>query len=1289
MCGLTLSQVVVSIASPLQMTIALLPRWGTFSCLVAVGLAATAPIALSAVPDVISKGPVSFLNGEDKIAPNEGTPGSGTEFNFLFYLTPGEGENTESKDPSKQLLPHEPFFIAYEHNAGPVQTNDWWTGVGLQWYVPSTGFGWAFSWGDGIVRSSGFISEPFFYQFVDFTGATNSAQPPLPPPHGLRLWNQNAVAVKIDGKEKPTDQFDTRFNIVDRASIQTETQAVVTVGLEGVHPLRKGNRTEPPTAKPWTNVRVRKYSDWGVVLAYGDGSKEMEITMVNGSPFTWFERTKGQEPFLVWAGGPAIASDVLTVWRNDNGVLGVTVKTPFIPDNGIPPTESTAAYVIITDQGAWTEARASNDAQQSMFKNSTATRLVVLAMPHNVPLDNDNALRAAAAQLVPSACRKIAETRVDYPPISGSKESTTLGGHELRLGYSPTDNRVALQLRVSTEAFLTGACVMADPIQLLFPHHVKSLPEAQRTQVDERYTWNTIMGPLRLYRGSSFVQVIDTKGFLPFLPSQAVDTSQKAVEDIYETMRNWFYLEEFQINGGHINSFVRDIGTYDNAQNFSYEPGLATLIESLTIADQLAQSKLLTGDDTSTNKLGACLCKPRKQVAAEMRDYILQALEELVGQWADVYTTQLIQYNPKFCTTYGFPPGHKSCQDLNDHHFIFGYFLRAAAAIGRYDPEWLKTHLPFFDELGRDVANYNRADKNYPFLRNFSPFYGHSWANGTTDGNGENQESTSEAINFSAGLIELGFLLGKNDWRDLGMYMYEQEILAIEQYWFNQDAKLTNTIPPIPTDPNKITYNGNWPAHFVTFKGPDGKVWHSTLAGILHQRFVARKSFFGPIDTTYSIQMTPLSANTLYLGRNHSWLKATWEQYLLDTGAEKNPNIKADQENIIAAWQARMPASGSGINGTGLSAALERIAREHSFQQQATNTMAKHWAYTNALLGPVDTSIVANTPSYGVFNNGTQGYHLVAYNPSEQPISVKFTQRQTNSEVATLTVPGQSIVSKSSGSAPASVTFKPAHITMPAGRLYLGETKGTLPARGHLLPAPGIWLPKDETYPFPNNGAISKIMPSLTIVPVSTGNCGDLDIPGETGGEPCKNGNKAYVEWEGTFGGNLVSNKPFTQMAIYTNPALHPGWQQNPLIEANTHVRVEYYFDFTSNTPDRIEVYTLPSEKGNTFVIGKNKFTHYYFGCYHLQQANRDDCASGLYGLETGSPLKITLDDRPLPEHPPAAKPFPPNVTRGKIKVQVYGQAGPDQTKKAPVPVSVRTSPLLNRASWVQPPYDG
>ena len=239
---------------------------------------------------------------------------------------------------------------------------------------------------------------------------------------------------------------------------------------------------------------------------------------------------------------------------------------------------------------------------------------------------------------------------------------------------------------------------------------------------------------------------------------------------------------------------------------------------------------------------------------------------------------------------------------------------------------------------------------------------------------------------------------------------------------------------------------------------------------------------------------------------------------------------------------------------------------------------------------------------------------------------------------------------------------------------------------GQLTSAPGTWLPPNGTFPFPRSSSdISRIMPSLSIVPVATGNCSDIDLPG---GPNCANSNKAYAEWTGTFKGTLVGSKPFTQLVVYTDPALHPGWQQDPDIRANTHVRVEYFFDANNTDPDRIEVYTLPSVHGNTFVMLQNKLTPYYFGCYS-DQSNFGACNnmdSGLYGPDNPalSPGKIALDDRFAP-----VEPFPASVTCGKIKVQVYGQAGPDQPIKVPVPVSVGTSPLLNRASWVQPPYDG
>src|SRR4029450_8691765 len=105
---------------------------------------------------------------------------------------------------------------------------------------------------------------------------------------------------------------------------------------------------------------------------------------------------------------------------------------------------------------------------------------------------------------------------------------------------------------------------------------------------------------------------------------------------------------------------------------------------------------------------------------------------------------------------------------------------------------------------------------------------------------------------------------------------------------------------------------------------------------------------------------------------------------------------------------------------------------------------------------------------------------------------------------------------------------------------------------GQLSSTAGTWLPPDGTFPFPRLSTdISRIMPSLSIVPVATGNCSDLDLPG---GPNCINSIKAYAEWTGTFKGNVVGSKPFTQMTIYTDPALHIGWTKNRTFARKRHV---------------------------------------------------------------------------------------------------------------------------------------
>ena len=41
----------------------------------------------------------------------------------------------------------------------------------------------------------------------------------------------------------------------------------------------------------------------------------------------------------------------------------------------------------------------------------------------------------------------------------------------------------------------------------------------------------------------------------------------------------------------------------------------------------------------------------------EIRNFTLRTLEEMVGQWGDVYSSNLLMYNPDYNTMYGYPDG--------------------------------------------------------------------------------------------------------------------------------------------------------------------------------------------------------------------------------------------------------------------------------------------------------------------------------------------------------------------------------------------------------------------------------------------------------------------------------------------------------------------------------------------------------------------------------------------------------------------------------------------------------
>jgi endoglucanase Acf2 len=154
-------------------------------------------------------------------------------------------------------------------------------------------------------------------------------------------------------------------------------------------------------------------------------------------------------------------------------------------------------------------------------------------------------------------------------------------------------------------------------------------------------------------------------------------------------------------------------------------------------------------------------------------------------------------------------------EQINDHHFHYGYFIYAAAILAQYDKAFLQEHKAMVNLLVSDIANY-LPDESLPMRRVFDPYFGHSWASGSSPFNdGNNQESVSEALNAWVG-ISLWASQTKNEiLRDEANWMLSLEANSASAYWMNIKASL-------PT-------NDNLYAHTIVPLNWSGKRDYSTF----------------------------------------------------------------------------------------------------------------------------------------------------------------------------------------------------------------------------------------------------------------------------------------------------------------------------------------------------------------------------------------------------------------------------------------------------------------------------
>ncbi|MER6632596.1 glycosyl hydrolase [Streptomyces sp. NPDC000987] len=457
--------------------------------------------------------------------------------------------------------------------------------------------------------------------------------------------------------------------------------------------------------------------------------------------------------------------------------------------------------------------------------------------------------------------------------------------------YDEATSTVTTTYKYTTKAMEgTGTGTVA----ALMPHQWRYL--AGGTPLPEKYI--SSRGPLKILAGiDSFTTSMLFHGVLPEVPAVADSSGSDST-----TLQNY------------LNAEKADPARQQSDDTYWTGKGLGRAARLAEIADQ-------TGNTA-------------------VRDAALATIKSKLTDWftaSQNETGHLFYYDDKWGTLIGYPASYGSDQELNDHHFHYGYYVAAAATLAKFDPAWAASgqYGGMVDLLIRDANNYDRTDKRFPYLRDFDIYSGHDWASGHGSfAAGNNQESSSEGMNFDNALIQWGIATGNKTVRDAGIYMYTTQAAAIQDYWFDTKDDV------YPSD----------------FKHKEvGMVWGN---GGAYSTW-----FSSAPEQIQGINLLPVTGGHLYLGYDPAYVKANYQE-MLDQSGKTQPTIWTD---IWYEYQ----ALGDGA------AALANFKANNSFASEEGESKAHtfHWIRNLAALGTVDTTVTADSPLSSVFvKNGERTY---------------------------------------------------------------------------------------------------------------------------------------------------------------------------------------------------------------------------------------------------------------------------------------------------------------------------
>lgn len=371
-----------------------------------------------------------------------------------------------------------------------------------------------------------------------------------------------------------------------------------------------------------------------------------------------------------------------------------------------------------------------------------------------------------------------------------------------------------------------------------------------------------------------------------------------------------------------------------------------------------------------------------KETDNENYEFLLDKTKTLVHDWLTFTpgeTENYYAYYPAWKGLIGFDEEYYSAY-FTDNHFHYGYLVHAAALLEMAEPGAMDGYWDMLTKIIKTYANWDRNDGDFPYLRTFSPWMGHSMANGLGNAIGNNQESSSEAMQSWAGMFMTAEMTENTSMRDAAAFGYLMESRAIADYWYNESGTFEE----------------------IGYEKP--------VTGILEMNRYVYGTFFGAQETyIHGIQWLPISPAygfwNDFLTTNEA--AAIVDPIMNNMANDLENGISADWMNVSMGFKLFFDPEAVVAQFDGYWNAEVGSNEYQVAHNNGENGLTYYYGHASQNIGVRQSDYRLTLPLSSAFlKNGAMSY--VVYNPSDTAQTCEV--YQNNNLVTSFDVPANSLV---------------------------------------------------------------------------------------------------------------------------------------------------------------------------------------------------------------------------------------------------------------------------------------